>query len=58
MIGIDEDAVVLELGSIYSKVGYSSESLPRHVIRSPASFTGTEVTYEEVRDFLKLIYFQ
>jgi actin-related protein len=58
MIGIDEDAVVLELGSVYSRVGYSSESLPRHVLRSPASFAGSELSYTDVRDFLKLIYFQ
>ncbi|CAG9325820.1 ACTR10 [Blepharisma stoltei] len=60
--GIDEEAVVIEIGSLYTKCGYSREALPRSIIRNPESLisltheSSKEDYYPILRDFLQIIY--
>ena len=63
MLGLEEDAVVLEIGKLYTKCGIGKESLPRCVIRNPEDLISldynspTEAYFEVLRSFLNLIYF-
>lgn len=60
--GIDEEAVVIEIGSLYTKCGYSKETLPRCVIRNPEALinlthaNSKDDYYLILRDFLQMIY--
>lgn len=62
-LGAEEDAVVIEIGRLYTKVGIGKESLPRCVIRNPEDLIKLdyESTFEEYfevfRSFLNIIYY-
>lgn len=63
MLGLEEDAVVLEIGRLYTKCGIGKESLPRSVVRNPESLIALDHTspmesyFEVFRGFLNMIYF-
>lgn len=42
-IGVEKLAIVLEIGSAYTKCGFASESAPRHVIPSTVTRNGKSV---------------
>ena len=63
LFGLEEESIVIEIGSLYTKCGYSGEVLPRAVVKNPEALTAlthqspyTEY-YQVLRDFLPLIYF-
>lgn len=60
--GLEQDAVVLELGSRWTKCGYAGEFIPRHVLPTPSRLSERGLRREdyisELQDFLHLIYFQ
>ena len=75
MIGLggDKQAVILEIGEAYTKIGFAGESNPRHIIPSKVKkLVGFELVeikvwqneakeselYETFREFLHMIYFK
>lgn len=60
--GLEQDAVVLELGSRFTKCGYAGEFIPRHVLPTPRRLSEPglpKAAYIEVlQEFLHLVYFQ
>ena len=53
LLGIEEEAVVIEIGRLYTKCGIGKENIPRHVIRNPEnlislSYNNTTEEYFEV----------
>jgi actin-related protein 10 len=63
LLGSEEDAVVLEIGSLYTRCGIGKESLPRSVFRNPESLidlnhsSSFEEYYEILRNFLNMVYY-
>ena len=61
LMGLDEEAVVVEIGTAYTKCGYSGEALPRSVVKTPSALSNPELSesefYDALRDFLNIIYF-
>lgn len=63
LLGIEEEAVVIEIGRLYTKCGIGKENIPRHVIRNPENLISlsynntTEEYFEVIRSFLNTIYF-
>ena len=75
MIGLggDKQAVVLDIGEAYTKIGFAGETVPRHIIPSKVKrLVGNELLevsvmgvnaseaelYKTLRDFLHTIYFK
>ena len=75
MIGLggDKQAVILDIGEAYTKIGFAGESNPRHIIPSTLKkLCGSQLIeikvwqhevsekelYEVLRDFLHMIYFK
>jgi hypothetical protein len=63
VLGAEEDIVVLEIGTYYTKCGIGKETFPRSVFKNPQGLislthsSSKEAYYEVLRDFLNLIYF-
>ena len=63
VLGAEEDIVVLEIGTYYTKCGIGKETFPRSVFKNPPGLLSLthsspkEAYYEVLRDFLNLIYF-
>jgi actin-related protein 10 len=62
-LGLEEEAIVIEIGRLYTKCGIGKESLPRYLVRNPdklveLDYTSTTEQYFDVlRGFLNTIYF-
>lgn len=60
--GLEQDAVVLEIGTRFTKCGYAGEFIPRHILPTPAALSVRGCSREEyvavLKDFLHLVYFQ
>ena len=56
----EKHAVVLDIGSAYTKVGYAGESSPRAILKTPKTFDTTEkdVLHDELVDFIHRLYFE
>ena len=70
-LGADKQAVVFDIGSAFTKIGFAGEFSPRHIVRSEIKtiVNGDLVTiklfkdkgninYNEFRDFFHMIYFR
>lgn len=62
-LGAEDEIVVLEIGTYYTKCGIGKETFPRSVFKNPQGLLSLdhsspkEAYYEVLRDFLNLIYF-
>lgn len=62
-MGLEDESIVIEIGSLYTRCGYSGESLPRAVVRNPSAVAslGFSSSYIECRkafrDFLPYLYY-
>jgi actin-related protein 10 len=62
-LGSEEEAVVLEIGTFYTKCGIGKETFPRAMFKNPSSLLALNHSstcdeyYEVLRDFLNLIYY-
>ena len=57
----EKHAVVLDIGSAYTKVGYAGESSPRAILKTPQNIdctTEKEVLHDELVDFIHRLYFE
>ena len=56
----EKHAIVLDIGSAFTKVGYVGESTPRAIIRTPYNFDSIESTslYDTLVDFVHKLYFE
>lgn len=63
-VGFDEEAVVLDIGISFTKVGYAGEFLPRQVFPTPVKLRempqdASKYDYLPViQDFLRYVFFQ
>ena len=62
MLGLEQDPVVLEIGSRFTKCGYAGEYIPRHILPTPSGLADRGRTKEEyvamLEDFLHVVFFQ
>jgi hypothetical protein len=62
-LGSEDDVIVLEIGSFYTKCGIGKETFPRAIFKNPPGLLSLNHSstcdefYEVLRDFLNLIYF-
>ena len=58
--GIDQEAVILDIGAAYTKCGYSGETTPRYILPTPQSLYKSVDKAEAtsiLKDFMRIIFF-
>ena len=60
LISSEKHAVVLDIGTAYTKVGYAGESSPRAILKTPQTFDtlDKEVLHDELVEFVHRLYFE
>ena len=56
----EKHAVVLDIGTAYTKVGYAGESSPRAILKTPPTFDtlDKEVLHDVLVEFVHRLYFE